>query len=125
MSFTEFNSSGWLLTGISGSSAPGWLVLHQGRLSFTIPGSVVFDVKWTTIERVVFPWYYFGGGMKLWIGGTQHRLSFVRPNGAEVAMARGLSAAGSPLGLLMAAGKVNDMVSGRAAGKRWRELLGT
>ena len=112
------------VVGISGSSAPGWLVLHQGRLSFTIQGSVVFDVERTAVERVVFPWYYFGGGMKLWIRGTRHRLSFVRPNGAEVAMARGLSAAGSPLGLLMAAGKVNDMVSGRAAGKRWREVLG-
>jgi hypothetical protein len=32
---------------------------------------------------VVFPWYYFGGGMKLSAGGVGHRFSFLRPQNTQ------------------------------------------
>lgn len=118
-----FASPAWLLIGLTRSSAVGQLVLRRNRLSFRVGDDVLFDVDRAEIERIVFPWYYFTGGMKVWAHGRQYRLSFVKPNGAEVATAHLLARAGSPAALGTVVAKVADMASGRRAGKQWRELL--
>lgn len=118
-----FASPAWLLIGLTRSSAIGQLVLRRNRLSFRVGDDVLFDVDRAEIERIVFPWYYFSGGMKVWAQRRLYRLSFVKPNSAEVATAQLLARAGSPAALGMVVAKVADMASGRRAGKRWRELL--
>lgn len=122
MAVQQFASDAWLLEGLT-RSVPGWLELHKGRLRFVTPDSVVFDAARADVDAIRYPWYYFGGGLKLRAGGQPYRISFVKPNGAEYALGRGLGEAGHPAALLVAASKVVDVRSGRAIGRRWRELL--
>ena len=97
--------------------------LADGRLRCVTQDRVAFDVALGDITNVVFPWYYFGGGLKLRAAGVAFRLSFVLPNGAEYASARLLADHGNAGSLLLVASKAHDIVSGRAAGQKWRELL--
>lgn len=122
MTTEPFASPAWLLVGLFGNRA-GWLALGGGRLRFEAEGASGFDVPLARVERIHFPWYYFGGGAHLWVDGCRFRLSFVRPNGAEVAIGRGLEAVAPGAGLAMAAGKLHDVATGREAGRRWRALL--
>ena len=117
----HYASEAWLLVGLT-RSVPGHLAWN-GRLRFSSADGVVFDVAPGQLSSVTFPWYYFGGGVKLIAGSTKYRLSFVKPNGAEYAVARGAAAAGSPLALLGAAEKIRDVGSGRRVGRRWRDIL--
>ncbi len=119
----DFASDAWLLEGWT-VSIPGWLDLQKGRLRFTTPDAVVFDVSRAEVDGIVFPWYYFGGGLKLRAAGKPYRLSFVVPNGAEYAVGKALAAHGNPAALLIAAQKVSDVRTGRDLGRRWRQLLG-
>lgn len=119
----EYASYAWQLKGIT-VSIPGWLDLTAGRLRFSTPEEIVFDVPLAEVTGVVYPWYYFGGGVKLRAAGTPYRISFVLPNGMEYASARGLASQGDPLSLLTVASKAEDIGAGRAVGQRWRELLG-
>lgn len=123
MHVPTFASDAWLLRGLT-QSVPGWLDLQDGRLRFSTPDEVVFETPLAEVSGITFPWYYFGGGMKLRAGGESYRISFVKPNGAEYAVSRGLAATGNPAALLLAARKVTDIRTGRGAGRRWRELLG-
>jgi len=122
---SHFASPAWLLLGYARSSAMGQLVLDQGRLTFQVGDDLVFALNRSDIEQVVFPWYYFSGGMKMSAKGTKYRVSFVKPNGAEVATANLAARAGSVAALGVAISKFADVASGRSAGKRWRELLDT
>ena len=72
-------SPAWLLYGMTRSVA-GELVMTQERVAFEkSDGSRVFDAPLGDITAVKFPWYYFGGGMKLRIGTNVYRVSFARP----------------------------------------------
>lgn len=51
------------------------------------------------LTQIYFPWYYFGAGVKLSLETERYRLSFVAP------------------------GEDGDLVSGLAAGKRWRAAV--
>jgi hypothetical protein len=120
----QYASDAWLLVGLTRSVA-GWLEWRKGRLRFVTPERVVFDVPLEQITATTYPWYYFGGGMKLRAAGEPYRISFVKPNGAEHAAGRALGEAGNPAALLVAAAKVTDIRSGRAIGRRWRRILTT
>ena len=122
MGSPEFASDAWLLQGMT-VSIPGWLELRDGRLRFVQPDETVFDIAIDDISTIDYPWYYFGGGLKLSAGERRFRLSFVKPNGVETAVGRGLGEAGNPAGLLVAVSKVFDVQSGKKVGRRWRELL--
>ena len=119
----EFASYAWRLKGITGTEA-GWMDLHDGDLRFATPEKVVFDVPLAEVTRITYPWYYFGGGVKLRAAGAAYRFSFVLPNGAEYAEARGMAAVGDLAALGIVASKARDIGAGRAVGRRWRELLG-
>lgn len=113
----------WLLVGMT-RSRPGLLELSDGVIAFTAEEGRVFETRLSEASDVAFPWFYFGGGMKLTADGTRHRISFVRPNGAELASARLLEGTGAEaLGLLIVQGKIADIGEGRRAGKAWKAAL--
>jgi hypothetical protein len=97
----NFVSSAWLLEGITGA-VYGNLKLVNKRLSFTIGERKIFNVPLSEVKNVVFPWYYFSGGVKFRIGAGKYRLSFVEPNCGP----------GYP-----------DISGGRRIGKIWKSLL--
>lgn len=51
-----------------------------GRITFT-DGEPYFDVAFDELTDVTYPWYRFGGGVKLRAAGTLYKITFVRPNG--------------------------------------------
>ena len=104
------------------------LELADGRLGFTTEEGRVFEAPLEEVTDVTFPWFYFGGGVKLTVAGTRYRLSFVRPNGAELVSARLMEgvvggAVGGAFALMTARQKVSDIGVGRMAGKAWRAVL--
>ena len=105
-------------------SRPGVLELADGRLGFTTDEGRVFEAALAEVTDVAFPWFYFGGGAKLTVAGTRHRLSFVRPNGAEVAarLVEG-GRVRRRVGLLVVHEKLRDIGDGRKAGKAWKAAL--
>jgi hypothetical protein len=118
----DFESYVWRLIGTLRSEA-GWLDLTAGRLRYTSETREVFDVRLDEVTDIIWPWYYFGGGVKLRVAGEQYRFSFVLPNGAEYPTARLQAADGDPAALAIVAQKGNDIAVGRKAGKEWRQLL--
>lgn len=70
----------WRLYGITGS-VPGVLVLSGGRLTLAVEDGRGFDASLSEVRDVIFPWYYFGAGMKVTVSGECYRLSFAEPNG--------------------------------------------
>jgi hypothetical protein len=105
MSQKVLHTPAWLLLGLTGSEE-GTLELANGRFTFTsIDGQRVFDVALAEVREVKFPWYYFGGGMKLSIGTERYRVSFMQP---------GNTAGG---------GGLEDIAPGREIGKQWRAAL--
>lgn len=106
---TVLRSPAWLLSGFT-RSLEGELLLTRGRVIFeTLDKTRVFDAALGDVSAVSFPWYYFGGGLKLRAGADAYRVSFVRPgNLAEDFSERR---------------DVGDIASGRRAGAEWRRAL--
>lgn len=113
-----FASYAWLLKGIG--NTPGWLYLEQERLVFLAPEEVVFAVPRSEIS-FTFPWYYFGGGMKVTAVGQQYRIAFVLPNDAEYPLGHPAVSGGTLPPLAANSAGIRE---GREIGCRWRELLG-
>jgi hypothetical protein len=126
MSGEVLRTPAWLLVGLT-RSKPGVLELADGRFAFTTEEGTVFEVSLSEVSEVKFPWYYFGGGVKLRIGADRYRLSFVRPNDASDIPDRLLAGTefGAPAALLTAGRKLLDIGEGRQAGKNWKSILGT
>jgi hypothetical protein len=118
----DYASCAWLLIGTFRTAA-GWLDLTAGRLRFSTPDQVVFDVRLAEVTDIVWPWYYFGGGVKLRAAGEPYRLSFVLPNGAEYPTARIAAEAGDPASLAIVWEKASDIGAGRDVGREWRRRL--
>ena len=118
----DFASYAWLLIGAFRTAA-GWLDLTAGRLRFSTPDNVVFDVPLAEVTDVDWPWYYFAGGLKLSAAGERYRFSFVLPNGAEYPAARAAAAAGDPATLAIVWDKASDIGAGRDVGREWRRRL--
>jgi len=118
----DFASYVWRLIGTLRSEA-GWLDLTAGRLRYTTETWEVFDVPLGEVTDVVWPWYYFGGGVKLSTAGVRYRLSFVLPNGGEYPAARAAAASGDPAALTLVWQKASDIGAGHKVGKEWRRRL--
>ena len=100
-------SPAWLLSGLTGS-VPGELTLAHGRLAFeTRDGRRMFDAALGELAAVTFPWYYFGGGMRVRIATDSYRVSFARPGN-----------------LPEDPGEPGDIRSARRAGAAWKSALG-
>src|SRR3712207_410827 len=62
---------------------PGYLVLTpERRLTFIGPDGPRFDAPLAEVAEVKWPRHWFDGGCKLTIAEDEHRVDFVRPNGA-------------------------------------------
>jgi hypothetical protein len=133
---SEVRTAAWLLMGATGST-PGVLQYSQGRLSFTAYGrgaltggqlakleqvtlqaglqgrlesgwqSLIFDAPRTSVGRIKFPWYHFGGGMNIVIGEVPYRFSFLEPQNVKFDHDVSLRA----------------ITHGRAAGRMWKTAL--
>ena len=119
----SFASEAWRMVGLT-RSLPGVLELARGRLRFIDEDGVRFEATLDDLSGITFPWYYFGGGMKLTVHGNRYRLAFVRPNDADDVADRLASRIGDDgAALRQVVVKVTDIRDGRAIGKRWRDLL--
>ena len=102
-------SPAWLLSGPTRSVA-GELRLTGGRLVFeTRDGQRKLDAALGDVSAVTFPWYYFGGGMKLRIGTDNYRISFARPGNLPEDFGENAS--------------VGDIASSRQTGAAWKSAL--
>ena len=108
----------WVLRGMTGST-PAILELVEGRLALTTEDAREFEVALEEITEVKFPWHYFGGGAHVTVQGEVYRLSFVKPNGADLLSDR-LS---SEEGLLSMGHRIAAIGEGRVAGQAWRAAL--
>ena len=124
MNSPDLRTPAWLLIGLT-RSEPGVLELADGILAFTTEAGHRFAVSVSELGRVHFPWYYFGGGVKLEIGAVEYRLSFVRPNDASDIPGRlaAKTGDGAAEALLTAGRKVMDIGVGRRAGRAWKAAL--
>jgi len=117
----------WLLMGLT-RSVPAALQVAGDRIMLATSSCPLFDVRLQQIRDVRYPWWWFGGGVKLMVGRRPYRISFVRPNDGSDAVTRlvasRLAAAGGPAALQHAASKLRDVRHGRAMGRAWRALLG-
>jgi hypothetical protein len=118
----DYASFAWLLIGTFRTAA-GWLDLTAGRLRFSTPDEVVFDIAVEHVADVDWPWYYFGGGVKLTAAGVRYRLSFVLPNGGEYPAAGAATAAGDPAALALVRRRASDVGAGHKVGKEWQRRL--
>ncbi|GAA1880328.1 hypothetical protein GCM10009836_72030 [Pseudonocardia ailaonensis] len=127
---TVLTSPAWIIGGLR--NRPGYLATDGVRITFTDGETTSFDVPLAEITDVTYPWYWFGGGVKLRAGGELQKITFVKPNGmpapdpSVVDIAFGvLGVAGAAAGISHAGGLrgLADIAPGRAATKRWREIL--
>ena len=139
---SSFGSIVWLLRGLTGSTPGALVCGRDGRLRLTLFGAgalarrhlralerdtgqagladrlrqfeetVLFDVPLAEVERVVFPWFYFGGGMHVHVGGVRYRLSFLQPQ--NTVADRSFASAQDAVG---------GIKKGVSLGARWREVL--
>ncbi len=125
----------WLMKGFS-QSAPGFLMLEGGRLSFSgEDAGDDFTTPLADVRGVKFPWYYFGGGFKATVNGKPLRLSLVKPNGVEYASARvvtkvaglahsvGAEAVASFSAAKVVMNSVDSIREGRKNMRLWRAIL--
>jgi hypothetical protein len=136
----ELGTKAWLLMGLFGS-APGVLRLADGRLCLKVQGAgalwgrqlraleriaqqpglaerlsrgetaEIFNTPLERVRRVVFPWYYFGGGAIVETDHARFRLSFMQPQNTTTVS--------EPL-----FGPIVEIAEGRRAGKAWKGALG-
>lgn len=135
MNAQHLQTLAWLIMGSTGST-PGVLGMEGGRLRFEAHGRgaltmgqlraleqrtgspglterltmghalVLFDAPLPEVEQVRFPWYYFGGGMRLAVAGAPYRFSFLQPQNTQTTPAH-----------------VAGIGSGRASGRAWKAAL--
>ncbi len=120
-------SPAWLIGGLR--NVPGYLATGQGGLTF-VSDTPVFDVPLAQVTDVSWPWWWFGGGVRLTAAGQRWKITFVRPNGMPPPHPSMLETGVGVFGLLTgtwhdvyAMRGLADVRSGRAAGRRWREVL--
>jgi hypothetical protein len=121
-------SPAWLIGGLR--NVPGYLGTGQGRLTF-VSDTPVFDVPLAEVTDVRWPWNWFGGGVKLTAAGNPYKITFVRPNGMPAPDPSMLATGVGVFALLSgtwhdvhALQGLADIGTGRAAGARWRQVLG-
>ena len=116
----------WMLIGLT-RSVPGVLELADGRLAYSTDDEQLFNEPLDSVKDITFPWYYFGGGVKMTVNDERLRFSFVRPNDQDPYDIPGRmlsrSQDGGAFALLTAGRKVADIGKGRQAGKAWRAAL--
>ena len=73
--------------------------------------ATVLEVMLTDITQIVFPWYYFQGGVRLVINGVKYKFLFSAPSNSKISIERGAGEAVELFGAL---------IEGRRAMKVWK-----
>lgn len=81
----------------------------------------VFRVPLTFVEKVEFPWWWFGGGMRVTVGGMCHTLSFSAPRTVEGEDSDWLRHVGG--GLYGSEQALRQAASARRSSKEWKAAL--
>lgn len=123
----EFDSPAWILVGLT-RTLPGWMAYQNGCVAFAdCDGDVIFSAPCAEITHVTFPWYYFGGGLKLRVLDQRYRISFVRPNGTTDISSRPAAwrsdAQNAAAVAKLVETKFRDIRDGRAVTRVWKKLL--
>ncbi|MGY1685448.1 MULTISPECIES: hypothetical protein [unclassified Geodermatophilus] len=125
-------SPAWLIGGLR--NVPGFLATDGRGLAF-VGDTPVFDVPLDAVTDVSWPWWWFGGGLRLSAAGQRWKVTFVRPNGMPPPQPSVLASSVGTVGVLTgtlpphvladldALRGLADVRDGRAAGRRWREVL--
>jgi hypothetical protein len=121
----ELSSKAWLRHGPKGLFGPtdaGILFAAGDQLGFLTRGGRVFQVDRAEV-RVNWPWWEFGGGVHLTVGGKIYRLSLARPPRAadiDDSVLKSLSVSElQELGT-----NIRSIFEGRASGKAWKAYFG-
>jgi hypothetical protein len=123
-------SPAWIIGGLH--NRPGYLVTADGRIAFTDGETTYFDAPLSAVTDVKYPWYWFGGGFVARVAGEKVKVTFVKPNGMPSPHPSSLEVGLTVLGVAAAfhgVSHVGDLAGlawiapGRAATKRWREIL--
>lgn len=122
-------SPAWILSGRL-RHVPGLLVADR-QLEFRTADGMAFAAPLSDVGPVTWPWWWFGGGFVATIRGERFKVTFVRPNGAPagpgVSLTDAMIFAGgvsdSGFGPARTATGLRDVHVGRAAARRWKQLL--
>lgn len=131
----------WLLMGLTGSTE-GVLSFENNALSFEIydkgalsagqlkelstqigindlaeqlernETTTLFSIPVSSISKIEFPWFTFGGGMNVTLRGVKYRFSFMQPQNTVAAPRLAAGVIG-----------IQNVAEGRKAGKQWKQLL--
>jgi hypothetical protein len=78
----ELISKAWNMRMLNQAWDAGLLVAIDGRVYFLTESGPLFEAdKQDVIAK--WPWYYFGGGVHLTVGGKGYRIYFTAPQGAD------------------------------------------
>ena len=117
-------SRAWLRHGIKGmfgTTEPGLLVGRGGRVLFVTQKQSVFDAARSDV-KVNWPWWEFGAGVHVTVGGQIHRLSFARPPYAEDVSVDADQELASRASLDLTG--LTSIGDARASANAWRQYLG-
>ena len=120
-------SPAWLIVELR--NVPGYLATVRRDLSF-VSDEPVFDVALRQVTDVSWPWWWFGGGLKLTAAGQRYAVTFVRPNGMPAPDPSMLQVGVGVFGMLSGTWQdihalpgLADVRTGRAAGAQWKAAL--
>jgi hypothetical protein len=117
----ELISKAWRMRMLNQAYDAGVLMAGEGKVSFVMRSGPLFEADKQDV-KAKWPWWYFGSGVHLTVGGKGHRIYFTAPPGAEFnwgAFAEVLP----PLAALEFLHAGRAIREGRASGKAWREYL--
>jgi hypothetical protein len=117
----ELMSKAWRMRMLNQAYDAGVLVAVEGKVSFVMRSGTLFEADRRDV-KAQFPWWYFGSGLHLTVGGKGYRIYFTPPPHAEFewgAFAEVLP----PLAAFELLHAGHAVREGRASGKAWREYL--
>jgi len=118
----ELSSKAWLRHGPKGLFGPtdaGVLFAVGDRVGFLTRNGPVFEVERAEV-RVNWPWWEFGGGVHLTVGGKIYRLSLARPPRAADIDESALKSVLSSSELSEMVVNIRSIFEGRASGRAWK-----
>ncbi len=128
----ELISKAWNMRMLNQAWDAGVLLATEGRVCFMTRSGPLFEADKQDV-KATWPWYYFGGGVHLTVGGKGYRIYFTPPQGADFDLSDFMQALPQQvtpyiagLNVLVVGIKAGrEIVEGVRSTKAWREYLGT
>lgn len=119
----ELISKAWRMRMLNQAYDAGVLMATEGRVCFITRSGPLFEADKQDV-KAKWPWWYFGGGVHLTVGGKGYRIYFTPPQGADFDWGVFADIL-PPLAALVVLQAGREIVEGVRSGKAWREYLGT